>query len=489
MSLEGELFLRVTTFSGTELAAFTAIAESTIFQATRRVAELAAGHPGQVYELIMGSEVLDGTQCLAEALGQTKGTVELQAVAQPAVILLGIPGVLAGTQLPTSGDVIIATAGHLGIPAPVQAKGHEDSAPEIWLWRLTKSSSWRVQDAELLSRVSSVSPAELKKTWDFEKTAFEKARAQKQAELGVGGRGVGKEDLKGFDYETYSYEELQADQDDGCNKFPERAKARAPFLHTHDDRAVLLAWNRSDWFGGIGLIKRLDPSTGDLVDVARISDLWAVTTDPSDGSLFCTTCYDGFCVQKLAGAIIWDAMPPDGRQTWQILAQPLTRCHYGLAFDRTFGALVLPHREAETFAVLCPQGSDAFLRIAALEGVTVVEALRPPEDDRTPGDRSSPWQLAVVRAPGGAAGQLHTGSIQADGGYVTFLKLHECQDDLGENLAQDLCRIPLLPPLAGWGADASALRSTIHIGCPFVVAALPLPGSLEGFGHGAVLFG
>ena len=57
----------------------------------------------------------------------------------------------------------------------------------------------------------------------------------------------------------------------------------------HSARFALVAWNKDGYLGGGGQVDRLDVETGELVTLARVWDVWGVTTCPA-GRIFCTTC-------------------------------------------------------------------------------------------------------------------------------------------------------------------------------------------------------
>ena len=173
--------------------------------------------------------------------------------------------------------------------------------------------------------------------------------------------------------------------------YPEsRRRKMAAFIHVHSARFALVAWNLDGYIGGGGRVHRLDVHTGELELLAKVTDIWSVTTCPRTGRVFVVTCYDGWVVQALAGSV---ETTPETGGLFNAAPQPTLLASVegpGLAFARG----VLFSASPNAAFLIAPPGE-------VVDGVSsdeVVPLKRPPEDN-TPGDRSSPWTCYRLLPP------------------------------------------------------------------------------------------
>lgn len=414
----GQVELTITGMAGEVLANFTAAGTSTVAEVACRLAELAPGPSSLLYRLIKGTDVLADESTIQDAVGV--GKVVLRACALP-VLSLPLPGVSGVATLPGSGDYILAATGDLGTGYTGGAQGTDEGADcPLWLWRLRSETGWAPEEAVLLTRRRCCTHEELQKVW-------------------VGCRDILQK--QGRIEQPYEKDELA---DETAIPYPRKLRERfRAYLHAHDDRYVLVAWNQSDYIGGCGYVDRLDLETLEIVRMARIHDLWGVTTDPRDGTIFGVTCYDGTDVMQIAGCTVY-APDPDPVATimagaHRILAQPINPpMEYGMAFVPALGGLVVFGRTDGVLLLICPPDSPGLRQAQGLEGAEITESLRPPADDRTPGDRSSPWVCVRLRRNFKVASKLKSGLTNlyatASGSRITFIEAD----------GQDICGLDLL---------------------------------------------
>lgn len=401
----GDLELKVlSSTTGELLAAFAADASSTVAQAARRVAEASSASSWMDFRLLRGADVLRSGSTLHEALGGARGVVELTAIALP-VARVEVPcTVMDACMLPTSGDVVLACQGSLRPqqPAPPVLGDDHGESSSIWLWRLSAASGWSLSAAVLLARRYGCVLEDMKPSWDLE---------EDQVDL-------------------WTLEQIEAGERDGVIPFPAKLKEhQMVHLHAHSEDYAIFSWNQSDYFGGRGCIDRLDLASGQVVTVARVFDVWDVTTD-RDGRIFCTTCYDGTDILQIQGGTVLEPGHPEEMVCpghHRILANT-TGLGFDLCFDRALGGLVAScSRFCQPFCffAVCPPDSSCLAAARQQPGAKVLASFRAEEDDRTPGDRASPWVCVRLPPPAGAmeGRDLHSERLQlvAHDGRVTHV--------------------------------------------------------------------
>lgn len=410
--------VRVVALSGKELATFSVEASCTVAEVARKTAAAAGPWPGSVYALMLGDRVLEISDTLAQAVGQAAGLLELQAVASPCVVL-ELPDVKGAAQLPGTGDLVIATHGPLvGAAGSSVPRGSDVAdgvaACEFWIWRLTKASGWSVSSGELVARISSVQLYEVLNYWRAERSSSR-------------------------DPCLFSAEVLAGDVQDV--RLPDEGKCPSLLMHVHSDAAVVLAWNRRDYWGGQGIIRRLDLPSGEVTHVANVSDLVGVATNPADGTIYCKTCYDGSCILRLQGGSILQPGNPAEHEWFMTVQLPILG--HGLAYDAKLGILVTDHNRS--FFAACPPDSPFFEHLASAPGVGVLEALRPLDEDHTPGNRSAPWRLLELQLAHPQShkqtAQSHDASLFVDAGVLIYLE---------PAMRETVLTVPLVPPPGGW---------------------------------------
>lgn len=164
----------------------------------------------------------------------------------------------------------------------------------------------------------------------------------------------------------------------------------------HNDQFVVMGWNANQYFSVGGHIDRLDVESGEIMPLASVPDIWGVATDPRDGRIFCVTCYDGIDLLLMQGSSVLEPNRGSGVQPL-ILAQAGGYLGWGVAFDVALGAVVSRSHRNGCFYVISPQENEMLSQLCSLEGAVVVDALRPPADDCTPGDRSQPWVCLQIQ--------------------------------------------------------------------------------------------
>lgn len=402
---KGDVALKVlSSTTGDLLAAFSTDASSTVRQAARRVAEASSVSSWMDFQLIRGRDVLRNSSTLHEALGGERGAVELTALALP-VARIEVPyKVMDVCVLPKSGDLILASQGSLLLsqPAPPVVGDDHGESSSIWLWRLSAASGWSLSAAVLLARLFGCVPGALKPSWDC---------PEDQADL-------------------WTAEQIEVGESTGVIPFPAKLKKQQGLrLHAHSEDHAIYSWNQSDYIGGMGFIDRIDLASGQVVSISKVCDVWDLTTDPQDGRIFCTTCYDGTDIMQIEGATVLVPERPDEMYTasHKILANA-PGIGFDLCFDSALGGLVASCSRFEKpfcFFAVCRPGSDGLAAASSQPGAQVTEALRSPEEDRTPGNRSSPWSCVKLPSHDGAMAErdLHSEELHlaAHGGCVTYL--------------------------------------------------------------------
>eukprot|EP00933_Yihiella_yeosuensis_P040867 TRINITY_DN35279_c0_g1_i1.p1 TRINITY_DN35279_c0_g1~~TRINITY_DN35279_c0_g1_i1.p1 ORF type:complete len:451 (-),score=99.96 TRINITY_DN35279_c0_g1_i1:184-1536(-) len=366
-----ELALKVVlAFTGECIAELNASSSWTLAEVAEKLVERRPLPLGLNYELAASGLKLPLTSFLADALEDgTSGLLELQAFVT-SVRNIVLPGISGAAQLPNSGDIIIAS--HCDITSGLVCKAvGQDDGPEsyMWLWRLRHSDGYSLDKAVLLTRRQVYGSEELRSSWkdcvDFVKE---------------GGF------FNGSAFTTTQVEEL------GEN--PERLPKSEELniitqVSVHSERYALLAWNSSGIMGSMGYAERLDTETGEVVCLAKLSDIWKVVSDPRDGRLFCSTCYSGFTVSLIQGSTV---SHPDCEAAVQ--AESLVLANMGPGFDLDLelcGGALVEVRDGNVLLALPPDADpDDARKVGAVEYNDTLDPNYPP------GDKSKPWKMMRI---------------------------------------------------------------------------------------------
>eukprot|EP00931_Biecheleriopsis_adriatica_P064858 TRINITY_DN3953_c0_g1_i1.p1 TRINITY_DN3953_c0_g1~~TRINITY_DN3953_c0_g1_i1.p1 ORF type:complete len:507 (-),score=73.49 TRINITY_DN3953_c0_g1_i1:13-1533(-) len=350
---------------------------------------------GLHYDLAFGEKKLQPDSFLGDLGAQT--AIELQAHVPPTGSIV-LPGVTGAAELPDSGDIIVASKGDITEgQVRLETIGPDDGLSSyMWLWRLSKSHGYALQHATLLTRWQGYSTAELRQQWSV------CVRMQQAGEP-----------ESAFKYQAFSL--------DTVKKFGESPKAlpHSPnlcmytWVYAHSEKYALLTWGKTGceefWIQRAN-IERLDIETGKVDHVAEISDLWGITTNPRDGTIFCATRYAGAAISQLSGTTVTNLSAAPREEDNLVIAR---MGQYGVAFDPELfgGALICPYfvfEDPTSDDDESPTQVDAGMAVALPPGTDVAEALKLGGEYHDldqdigwmsiPGDKTKPWH--VIRFPG-----------------------------------------------------------------------------------------
>mmetsp|Transcript_119429 Transcript_119429/g.343086 ORF Transcript_119429/g.343086 Transcript_119429/m.343086 type:complete len:457 (-) Transcript_119429:141-1511(-) len=321
---------------------------------------------GLSYVFSLGAQKLAPEAILANRF-EAGSSAALQAHV-PEIGSIVLPGLTGAAQLPESGDIVIASNGDISGDPQRVAVGHDDGPSSyLWLWRLKRSEGFSTQAAVLLARTRCYEIKELRDNWAECFSLFK----------------AGEGDEK-FRYRVFDRSQLQQfgetpDQLPQSQKISPRA-----WVTVHNEEHVLLGWNRHDLLGSCGIVDRLNVKTGEVVRVARISDLWKAVTDPRDGAVYCSTCYAGWAVSRVQGSSV---LHPDCQTT--LPTQVLANMGPAIDFDAELcgGALVQPKVDGSVLVALPPDSDTT--EAMQLGGEEISDPLDP---QYPPGDKSNPWR-------------------------------------------------------------------------------------------------
>jgi len=399
--------------SGDTLAVLSLEPQTLVEQVSQQLAQH-SGDRWRVYRLLHGDKTLQPQDPLS-SLGSLS-SLSLIAVALPYLRIPCSFEVVSAAALP-SHDLLLVTKGNITSikDEDIKALGEDSEFYVFWFWRLKKSDRWSFETATLLARTCPLTDS---------KYLLECA----------------KEPDKEY---VWTKEEIEELKRTGVVKLGKRiAESAHLFLRVHDESLAVFAWNQSDYFGGCALIDSLELDTGKVSRVSRAYDIWDVATAP-DGRFFWISCYDGTAVNTLdTGKITETATRFESR----ILSNTVMIGNH-LAYDASLKVLVASsnkHSDSPCVFVISPPEEGSLKELKMMPGAEVVDSLRPPRDDHTPGDRSAPWDTVKIPISANKKAQVAKG-FYAEKGCVTYVHEDEvCTTDLFKGTTECLpCSAPI----------------------------------------------
>lgn len=415
---EGQTPIEVTitsSGSGDTLAVLSLEPQTLVEQVSQQLARYTGDH-WRVYRLLHGDKTLQPQDSLS-SLGSFESLI-LVAVALP---YLRIPcgfEVLSAAALP-SHDLLLVTKGNITSikDEDIKALGEDSEFYVFWFWRLKKSDRWSFETATLLARTSPLNDS---------KDLLECA----------------KEPVNRY---AWTKEEIEEQKRTGAIKLGKHVIEGAHlFLRVHDESLAVFAWNQSDVFGGGALIDSLELDTGKVSRVCGAYDIWDVASAP-DGRFFWISCYDGVAVNTLDTGKVTETATATRRES-RILSNTVM-IGYHLAYDASLKVLIASsskHSDSPCVFIISPPEEGSLKELKMIPRAEVVDSLRPPADDRTPGDRSAPWDSVKIPISANKKAQDRKG-FYADKGCVTYVHEDEvCTTDLFKGTTECLpCSAPI----------------------------------------------
>lgn len=306
--------------------------------------------------------------------------------------------VLSAAVLPCQ-DLLLVCAGSITSTKddhlPVVGKDEGKRSP-IWIWRAKAAEGWSLDSATLLARTWPVlNMAELQALFES---------AEDRADILT-------------DAEIEEYERTRT-----ADFWPSKWKA---WLHTsvavYSDEFAALAWNQSDYLGGCGVIQRLNLQTGEILRWGSFYDLWDIVAEPKTGKLILSTCYDGTDLVALGDECdLTNAAPQADMRPNACIKSQTVGLGYSLTHDSALGVLVASGQDAHFF-VVGPADAPGLQFAKTAPGAAVVDSMRPPRDDHTPGDRTQPWESVKIPSPDGDKVDYTMSAFHCLNGVVTYL--------------------------------------------------------------------
>eukprot|EP00931_Biecheleriopsis_adriatica_P016627 TRINITY_DN12207_c0_g1_i2.p1 TRINITY_DN12207_c0_g1~~TRINITY_DN12207_c0_g1_i2.p1 ORF type:complete len:483 (+),score=83.84 TRINITY_DN12207_c0_g1_i2:38-1486(+) len=411
---------------------------------------------GLDYELSFGDNLLQPDSYVGKICKESKPgeALELQArVCQVGSIVL--PGVTGVAELPESGDLIVASSADITGGRPLKATGQDDGQSSyMWLFRLKKSYGYALQHATLLCRRQCYTTEELWQHWnecvDWLKT---------------GDRGI------------------PAWDDDVIEQFGETPEALPhtfrlevrTCLHAHNEKYVLVAWNKELPAESRGVVDRLDTETGEIKCIAKTPIISKAVSDPRDGTVFCSIVCVVSEILQLRGTTVTNPNC-DGQKAEENLV--VADMGPAFDFDAEFlgGCLVAPSKgsrsRSRSIIVALPPEAD---RAEALK-FGAVECSSPLERTPLPGDKTTPWHIMNFPEAMPAYMDHEELAFSSKAGKVMALD-NQAQTVHVASLGADPNKESFVaqPPLSGNATLETALSGFVHDGgCEcFVFSTMP----------------
>eukprot|EP00435_Cladocopium_sp_Y103_P031216 s1274_g7.t2 len=355
--------------SGDVLAVLSVEASLQVEQVQKQLAEATKDY-WRAYQLLHGARALQPSEHLVDIFGE--GTLEatLVAVKQPLLRISCPCEVQSAGFLPESRDLLLVTKGNItGLKDDeVKVLGDDVNCPVFWFWRLRSSDAWSLEKATLLARTWPLTDNKiLQQVWEEEKDAEIEA------------------------YSPWSKEEVEEQKRSGIIKLSAKITDCAHvFMRVHDESYAVFSWNQSDYFGGCGILDRLELETGKVSRLGGLYDAWDITTDPLSGQCFYTSCYDGTDVHRLAATV---TEPSTARNT-QILSQTVG-LRFNLCYDASLKVLAatgrpFPPDDSACCFWLAPPGQGS--GVMKMKGAEMAESIRPDGDETWP-KNTTVWTL------------------------------------------------------------------------------------------------